>query len=77
MNAIDSPTLLRQISFNVPPRLLRNRDFLRLDYHRTDYGQNEPIRAMCSVFNSVVSVFDFNVSVDVFITRLKIMFNRL
>lgn len=77
LNAIDSPTLLRQISFNVPPRLLRNRDFLRLDYHRTDYGQNEPVRAMCSVFNSVVSVFDFNVSVDVFITRLKIMFNRL
>lgn len=76
LNVIDSPTLLRQININIPPRVLRNNDFLRLEFHRTDYGQNEPIRAMCIVFNSVVSVFDFCVSVDSFIRRLRRMFIR-
>ena len=77
LNVIDSPNLLQQVRLNVPPRVLRNHDFLRLDYHRTMYGQNEPIRAMCNIFNSIINVFDFNVSIDVFKTRLRRLFVRL
>ena len=70
---IDSPLLLAQININAPPRNLRSRDFLRLQHQRTEYGQNEPVRAMCDVFNRFYMYFDFSVSCDVFKNRLKLL----
>ena len=68
---IDAPNILSKINVLVPLRNFRSWDFLRLDYQRTYYGQNEPIRAMCEAFNSVYELFDFNVSIDVFRNRLR------
>ncbi|XP_055533512.1 uncharacterized protein LOC129723356 isoform X2 [Wyeomyia smithii] len=70
---IDAPNILAQINVNVPYRNLRLRNFLRLPFHRTEYGQNEPIRAICDVFNNVFYLFDFNVSSITFKNRLKRM----
>ncbi|XP_058449397.1 uncharacterized protein LOC131429340 [Malaya genurostris] len=71
MGQIDAPNILSQVNINVPPRTLRSRNFLRLDYQRTDYGQNEPIRGMCNSFNSAYECFDFSISCDVFKNRLR------
>lgn len=49
LGAIDAPSILARINFNVIPRPLRTWNALRLDFHRTQYGQQEPIRAMCDV----------------------------
>ena len=60
LGSIDAPNILANININATPRLLRHRDFLRLNFQRTVYGQNEPIRAIGEIFNDVYYVFDFN-----------------
>ena len=40
---IDAQHILELIYINVPPIALRNYTFLNHQYHRTSYGQNEPI----------------------------------
>lgn len=68
---IDSPNILAKLNLNVTSRVLRSTNFLRLPFHRTVYGQNEPICAMCNIFNSVFHLFDFNVSCETFKCRLR------
>ena len=67
---VSAPWILAQINLNIIPRPLRQRSFLRLQQHRTDYAQHEPIRHMCFLFNSCYHLFDFNVSVRVFHDRV-------
>lgn len=71
LGAIDAPSILARINLNVIPRPLRTRNALRLDFHRTQYGQQEPIRAMCNVFNDFDDLFDYFMSVDSFISSLR------
>lgn len=71
LGAIDAPNILARINFNVIPRPLRTWNALRLDFHRTQYGQQEPIRAMCDVFNDFDDLFDYSMSVDSFISNLR------
>ena len=70
MGEIDAPWILAQIHINVIPRPLRQRSFLRLPQHRTDYAQHEPMRSMCSIFNLYYHLFDFNISTQVFRNRV-------
>lgn len=72
IGSIDAPNILSQININVVSRSLRHTDFLRLDLRRTDYGQNEPIRVMCSLFNRVYNLFDFSISTHTFRYRLLV-----
>ena len=69
---INAPNILAQLNINVIPRVFRTRNFLRLSFHRTLYGQNEPIRAMCANFNSVYYLFDFSVTCETFKNRLRL-----
>lgn len=71
LGTVDAPNILERVNINVMPRPLRTREFLRLDLQRTLYGQNEPIRAMCDVFNCVYDVFDFGMSVNSFLSKLR------
>ena len=71
LGTVDAPNILARVNVNVIPRPLRTREFLRLDLQRTLYGQNEPIRAMCDVFNCVYDVFDFGMSVDSLLSKLR------
>lgn len=73
LGSIDAPNILARVNINVIPRPLRTREFLRLDLQRTLYGQNEPIRAMCDVFNCVYDVFDFGLSVNSLLCKLRIL----
>lgn len=63
---IDVPSILSRVNLNVPARILRNSNFLWLDYHRTDYGQNEPIRARYMLLNENYHLFHFNLSTSTF-----------
>lgn len=71
LGTVDAPNILERVNINVMPRPLRTREFLRLDLQRTLYGQNEPIRAMCDAFNCVYDVFDFGMSVNSFLSKLR------
>ena len=68
---IDAPDILAMININVMPRPLRTRGFIRPAFHRTLYGQNEPVQAMCTVFNDVYDQFDFNISTQKFKSRIR------
>lgn len=57
---IDSSSLLGMFSFNINHRSLRSIPTFRLDYHRTDYGQNEPITRMSRNVNNNCDLLDFN-----------------
>lgn len=77
LGEVDAPWILAHVNINTGQRMLRQRSFLRLTYHRTGYGQHEPIRDMCNVFNSSFTVFDFNMSASSFrdrLTRSRFMF---
>lgn len=63
---IDSPPILQEINLYAPERRLRQRDFLQLGARNAQYGQYDPVRYMCSSFNAVFDLFDFNVSCDSF-----------
>lgn len=67
---IDSPGILQNLNFHVPSRQLRSSLFFSLPFRRTNYGQNEPLRRLCQIFNKCSHLFDFNVSVACFKSRL-------
>lgn len=47
-------------------RLRRDNFTIRQDFHWTNYGRSEPIFNMLKYFNSIVEVFDFNLSRTIF-----------
>lgn len=71
---IDSPELLRQLYFYAPERVMRQRNFMHLVPRNTQYGMNEPIRAVADAFNEAYMWFDFNVPLSVFIRNLTYFF---
>lgn len=68
---IDCSMLLYKVNFNVPIRITRHTEFLRLPAHRTLYGQNNPFDVCCRRFNEVFVNFDFNVSKPMFRSRIR------
>jgi hypothetical protein len=49
----------------------RGGDFLRIDFHRTNYGVHEPLNDAVRHFNEVAGLFDFHLSSNQFFNRLK------
>ena len=70
-NNVDSPELLSHIRFNVPPRLTRRSDFLRIARHRTLFAQKNPFDVCCRNFNNVSNYYDFNLSKSTFKLRIS------
>lgn len=68
---IDAPNILKLINLYVPSHQLRGRDLIRVDFHRSDYGRNDPIFQMGIRFNNISDCFDFHVSRSVFRHRIK------
>lgn len=60
--AIDSPQLLQNLSLNAKTPSLRSTELFKLDFHRTQYGQFEPITRMLRTVNNNKAQFDFNLS---------------
>jgi len=68
---ISCSNLLSAFNFYVPNRSLRNRDFLSIPFHRTEYGRNEPITSMARVFNDYYHYYDFTISRQCFRDALR------
>lgn len=68
---LDCSTLLAEMPFHVPPRMLRNAPFLAAPVHRTSYGYNNPLSASIRAFNNISVMFDFNMSKAAFKKKLK------
>ena len=46
------------MKFFCPSTQLRSNDFLRPDFHRTNYGQAEPLLSMVPDFNEVANMYE-------------------
>lgn len=68
---IDSPVLLEQIPLYVPPRHLRYSSMLAIPHHRTNYGHFNALDFCLREFNRFSDSFDFNVSKNVFVNRIR------
>lgn len=72
---INCAELLMLYGIYVPSRQMRSRNFiLNLPFSRTNYGLAEPVFNTTRQFNNVVSVFDFNLSREIFKSNLFIFF---
>lgn len=71
MYKVKSEIILEQLQLNVYSRNSRHRTLINQPFHRSNYGQNEPISHMIRIFNKFNLHFDFNISRDVFLNLIK------
>lgn len=62
VGSIDSPVLLEQVRFKARSHSSRNSEMFHIDFHRTNYGQNEPLTRMKHEANLNHEVFDLSYS---------------
>lgn len=70
---INSSNLSSKIRLNDPVRSFRKNEFLVVEYHRTDYGQHEPMNSLARMFNAFSHLFDESLSKNVFRDKVRSM----
>jgi hypothetical protein len=68
---MNSPNLLSALDWNTTQYRTRGFEFLRIGFHRTNYGVHEPMSAAMREFNEVIGLFDFILARNQFLYRLK------
>lgn len=71
LSNIDSPSLLAAIPFYVPSHQLRERPPLFIPTCRSLFAQNDPWLRALRAFNAVSALFDHNLSIASFRSRLS------
>ena len=71
---IDCPNLLNLLCINTPVINLRNRTFLSVPFHPTNYGRNEPITNSIVLYNKAFHLIDFHLSRDSCLKAVKMFF---
>jgi hypothetical protein len=69
---MNSPNLLSTVDLNTPQYRTRGNEFLRIGFHRTNYGAHEPISATMRKFNEDIALFDFILTRNQIMNRLKL-----
>jgi hypothetical protein len=69
---VNSPGLLSVLNLIAPRYSTRGTEFLRIDFHRTNYGVHEPLSSAMRQFNEVIGLFDFGLTRDQFLNRLRL-----
>jgi hypothetical protein len=68
---VGSPNLLSLVNVITPRYRTQCGDFLRIDFHRTNYGVHEPLNDAVRHFNEVAGLFDFHLSWNQFFNHLS------
>jgi hypothetical protein len=69
---MNSLNLLSALDLNTSRYRTRGSEFLRIGFHRTNYGVHEPMSAAMREFNEVIGLFDFILTRNQFVNRLKL-----
>jgi hypothetical protein len=69
---VNSPNLLSVLDLITPHYPTRGAEFLRIDFHRTNYGIHEPMSSAMRQFNEVNCLSDFGLTRDQFLNRLRL-----
>jgi hypothetical protein len=68
----NSPNLLSVLDLITPRYPTRGTEFLRIDFHRTNYGPHEPMSSAMRQFNEVICLFDLVLTRNQFLDRLRL-----
>jgi hypothetical protein len=63
---VNSPNLLSLLDLITPRYPTRGTEFLRIDFHRINYGLHEPMSGAMRQFNEVIGLLDFDLTRDQF-----------
>lgn len=74
-NNIDCDALAELVNLHTPPRELRHERLFYEDFHRTNYGNNEPITRSLKLCNSFSPFLNFNLDLNKFKLSLFKVFN--
>jgi hypothetical protein len=69
---MNSSNLSSALDLNFPRYRTRGSEFLRIGFHRTNYGVHEPISAAMSEYNEVIGLLDFILTRNQFMNCLKL-----
>jgi hypothetical protein len=69
---VNSPNLLSVLDLNTPRYPTSGTEFLRLDFHRMNYGIHESKSSAMRQFNADIGLFDFGLTRDQFLNRLRL-----
>jgi hypothetical protein len=69
---VTSPNLLFALDLITPQYPTRDAEFLRIDFHRTNYENHEKMSSAMRQFNEVISFIDFGLIRDQFLNRLAL-----
>jgi hypothetical protein len=69
---VNSPNLLSVLNLITPLDQTRGTEFLCIDFYRTNYGLHDPMLGEMRQFNDVIGLFDFGLTRDQFLNRLRL-----
>jgi hypothetical protein len=69
---MNSSSLLSALDLKTPRYRTRGSEFLRIGFHCTNYGAHEPMSAAMHEFNEVIGLFDFILTRNQFVNRLRL-----
>jgi hypothetical protein len=69
---VNLPNLWSVLDLITPRYPTRGAEFLRIDFHRTNYGMYEPMSSAIRQFSEVIGLFDFGLTLDQFLNRLRL-----
>jgi hypothetical protein len=64
---VNSPNLLSVLDLFTPRYPTPVTEFLRIDFHRTNYGLHAPMSGAMRQFNEAIGLFDFGLTRDQFL----------
>lgn len=67
---LDCPELKSQLQINTGTRTIRNSEFIKIKYSRTDYGLNAPLNNASRAFNYAVTLVDPSLPYNLFKTEV-------
>jgi hypothetical protein len=68
---VNSLNLLSVLDLIAPRYPNRGTEFLRIDFHRTNYENHEPMSIAMRQFNEVIGLTDFGLTRDQLLNRLR------
>jgi hypothetical protein len=69
---VNSPNLLSVLDLITSRYPTCGTEFLRIDFHRTNYGLHEPMSGAMQKFNEVISLADFCLTRNLFFNRPRL-----
>jgi hypothetical protein len=69
---VNKPNLLSVLDLVTPRYPTHGTEFVRFDFYQTNYGIHDPMSSAMRQFNEIICLFDFGLTRDQFLIRLRL-----